>query len=205
MSEPVPGLPGNELVFKRPRSSRKYLLTRAVTALVLAVLVVVAGDLQPHVQVIAGYLIGLVAVGNAAAYALGGLFRTVLTNEGIEVRGYAHRVIPWSEVRAFRVRGLDRPELLQPDSGSAGEIGPRRLVAGSGPSWAPQWDRTALRSQRTRPRRVTVEVVRTNGRRVVLPAPIVAGPDGDSEFSDKVRQMEQWRQQWAGWQSAPLA
>ena len=73
MSEPVPGLPGSELVFKRPRSSRKYLLSRAVTALVFAGLAAVVGEfLQPHALVIAAYLIGLVAAANAAAYALGG-------------------------------------------------------------------------------------------------------------------------------------
>ena len=202
MSAPVPGLPGNELVFKRSRSSRKYLLNRAITAFVLAVLVALVGEfLQPHLLVIAGYLIGLFAVGNAAAYVLDGLYRTALTNEGIEVRGYVRRVIPWSDVSAFRVRGLDQPELLSPDPGSASPE-PRRLVAGSGLNRRPQWDVPADRRPRTRNRRVTVEVVRANGRRVVLPAPIVAGPHGDSEFPDKVRQMEQWRQQWTGWKSA---
>jgi hypothetical protein len=206
MPEPVPGLPGNELVFKRPPSSRKYLLRRAATAMIFACLAVVVGEtLQPHLLVIAGYLIALVAVGNAAAYALEGVFRTVVTNEGLEVRGYVHRMIPWSEVRAFRVRGLDQADLLPPDQSSGSELEPRRLVAGTGLRHAPQWDRPADRSSRTSTSRVTVEVVRTNGRRVVLPAPIVAGPDGDSEFADKVRQLEQWRQQSAGWQATPLA
>jgi hypothetical protein len=204
--EPVPGLPGSELVFKRPPSGRTYLLKRAVTAMIFACLAVLVGEsLQPHVLVFAGYVLGLVAVGNAAAYALEGLFRTVVTSEGIEVRGYVHRVIPWSEVRAFRVRGLNQAGILPPDRGSANESQPRRLVAGPGLRRTPQWDRPADRGSRTRPSRVTVEVVRTNGRRVVLPAPIVAGPHGDSEFADKVRQLEQWRQHSAGWQSAPLA
>ncbi len=206
MPEPVPGLPGSELVFKRPPGSRKYLLRRAVTAMIFACLAVVVGEtLQPHLLVFAGYLIAVFAAGNAAAYALDGMFRTVVTNEGIEVRGYVRRVIPWSEVRAFRVRGLDRADLLPPDPGSADQLEPRRVVAGPGLRHMPQWDRPADRSSRTRPSRVTVEVVRTNGRRVVLPAPIVAGPEGDSEFSDKVRQLEQWRQHSAGWQSSPLA
>jgi hypothetical protein len=205
MSEPVPGLPGNELVFRRSRSSRKYLLTRAVSALILAGIVAAVGvSLQPHILVIAAYLIGLVAVGNAAAYAVQGLVRTALTNEGIEVRGYVRRVIPWSEVRAFRVRGLDQPELLAPDPGSASQAEPRRLVASSRMSRMPEWDRQADRSRRARSRRVRVEVMRTTGRPVTLPAPIVAGPEGDPDFPDKVRQLEQWRQQCTGQQSAPL-
>jgi hypothetical protein len=39
---------------------------------------------------------------------------------------------------------------------------------------------------------------------VTLPVPIVTGPEGDSDFPDKVRQLEQWRQQYTGQQSAPL-
>jgi len=205
MSEPVPVLPGNELIFKRSRSSRKYLMTRAVSGLILAGIVAAAGvSLRPHILVIAAYLIGLVAAGNAAVYAVQGLFRTAVTNQGIEVRGYVRRVIPWSEVRAFRVKGLDQAELLPPDPESASQAGPRRLVASSGVSRMPEWDRQANRSPRTGSGRVTVQVVRTTGRPVTLPAPIVAGPVGDSEFPDKVRQLEHWRQQCTGQQSAPL-
>ena len=211
MSEPLAGLPGNELVVRRPRSSRKYLLTRAVKALVLAgIVAAVEVAIEPHMIVIFAYLIGLVAVGNVVAYALGGRSRTALTSEGIEVRRYGRRVIPWSEVRAFRVRGLDHPDLLPPDPRSARQVEPRKLVPSSdlnrwGPSPYPSPQAgeygifpVASLAVRTRARRVTVEVVRTNGRPVVLPAPIVAGPQGDSEFSDQVRQMEQWRQHWAG-------
>jgi hypothetical protein len=202
MSEPVPGLPGSELVFRRPRSSRKHLLTRAVTALVFAGIVAAAEKaMQPHMIVIFAYLIGLVAVGNAAAYALGGRSRTVLTSEGIEVRRYVRRVIPWSEVRAFRVRGPDLPGLLSPDPGSARQIEPRIRESITDLDLGD----LALNFPMRTPRRVTVEVVRTNGRPVVLPAPIVAGPQGDSEFGHKVRQIEQWRQYWASGQSAPQA
>lgn len=207
MSEPVPGLPGSELVFRRPRSSRKYLLTRAAKALLVAgIVAAVEVAIQPHMIVIFAYLIGLVAVGNVAAYALGGLSRTALTSEGIEVRRYARRVIPWSEVRAFRVRGRGQPELLSPDPNLARQAEPRILPAGLGDLAVAEWELLgADRSLRKRARRVTVEVVRTNGRPVVLPAPIVAGPQGDSGFSDKVRQMEQWRQHLVGGQSAPQA
>lgn len=206
MSETMLGVPGQKLVLKRSRRSRKYLLTRAVTALIFAGLIAaVAESLGAPILVSAAYLVGLYAAGNAAAYALQGRFSTVLTYEGIEVRSYFRRVIPWSDVRAFRVRGLDQPELLSPDPGSAREEEPRRLAASAGMNRLPAWDRPADRSQRTPSGRVTVEVVRRRGRRLVLPAPIVAGPQGDSEFSDKIRQMEQWRQHYAGWQSVPPA
>jgi hypothetical protein len=204
MSEPVPGLPGNEVIFRRSRGSRKYLLTRAVTALIFAgIVAALTESLQPHTLVITAYLIGAVAVGYAAAYAVQGRFRTVLTNEGIEVRGYARRVIPWSEVRAFRIR---TPEEISPGPGSASQIEPGRLVASSssGLIRAPGSDRrVAGRSRRAR--RVSVEVVRANGRPVVLPVPIVAGPEGDPEFPGKVRQMEQWRQHYAAGRPAPPA
>ena len=43
---------------------------------------------------------------------------------------------------------------------------------------------------------VSVQVLRTGGRRLVLPAPVVNGSRGDHQFTGKVRQLEEWRRRY---------
>jgi hypothetical protein len=191
-------MPGSEVVFRRARSALKPLLRRSMTALIFAILAGAVGTaLGSPFFVIAG-LLGLAGVGWAAAYVVQSSFRTVLRPDGISARGYVRRTIPWSQIAGFQVRGPDAQQLVTGDSvGSAADVaGPHRLAAGAGPRQAPIWG--ALLQARTRPptARASIAVLRTHGRPVRLPAPVVAGEEGDDHFAGDLRQLEQWRQRY---------
>jgi hypothetical protein len=134
-------------------------------------------------------LCGLAAAGYAVAYAWQGRFRTVLTPEGVRVRGYFNHFVPWSAVAGFAVRrhGADSSAL---DAGGESPAPPMTVY------------RSALRGsagpKRSRPPSllITVQVVRTNGHRLTLRAPAVTGWQSDADFDDKVALMEQWRRQY---------
>jgi hypothetical protein len=195
MSGHVPDLPGTEVVFRRDRAERQPLLRRAVIAVVFGGLAAAAGAaLGPPMFVIAGVL-GLCAAGFAAAFAWEGTFRTVLRPDGIHVRRYVSRVIPWSDVTGFRVHGHGGAQPVQPDLGADPDVRP------SGPQLGfrgPVFEHPVNQHNRRPSGRVTVAVVRAHGRHVVLPAPVVSGEQGDSLFTDKVRELEQWRQHYGG-------
>lgn len=198
MTTPVPDMPGSQLVFRRDRQVRLPLLRRGVTGVVFAGLAAAAAatKLGPPMLVIAG-VIGLAALGLITLYAWQGMFRTVVTPRGIELHGYVRHFVPWSEVAGFRVRHT-RSEAR--DDGA----GPSECLQ-AGPSAKIQVFHASVRgpepvlpagAHETRSPTVTVQVVRTSGRRLVLPAPVVSGPVGDSQFSDEVSQLEQWRQRY---------
>jgi hypothetical protein len=198
----VPDMPGNEVVFRRARSALRPLLRRCMTALIFAILAGAVGTaLGSAFFVIAG-LLGLAGVGWAAAYVVQSSFRTVLRPDGISARGYVRRTIPWSEIAGFQVRGPDAQQLVTGDSvGSAADVaGPRRLVAGAGGRAPVFTSRSGAPDRRTRPptARASIAVLRTHGRPVRLPAPVVAGEEGDEHFADDLRQLDQWRQHYGG-------
>jgi hypothetical protein len=200
MSGHVPDLPGTEVVFRRDRAERRPLLGSAAIAVVFGGLAAASGAaLGPPMFVIAG-LLGLSAAGFAAAFAYQGTFRTMLRSDGIHVRGYVSRVIPWSDVAGFQVHGHGEARPVQPDVGADHDVRP------SGPQLGfrgPVVDHVGEAQSRRASGRVTVAVVRVNGRHVVLPAPVVSGEQGDYLFTDKVRQLDQWRRHYAGVSRSP--
>jgi hypothetical protein len=124
----------------------------------------------------------------------------VLRPDGIHVRRYVSRVIPWSEVAGFRVHGHGEAQPVQADPGGDQDALPLRPQLGfRGPVFGHAPD------EHSRPPsgRVTVAVVRAHGRPVVLPAPVVNGEQGDPLFTDKVRQLDQWRRQYGGPSHSP--
>jgi hypothetical protein len=189
MTAQTPGLSGREVVFTLDRGFRKPLLQRGVFALVLAGLAAAVGTVLGTPMFIVAALCGLAAAGYAVAYAWQGRFRTVLTPEGIRVRGYFNHFVPWSAVAGFTVRR----------HGAAAA-----LAEGSGESPAPPMEvfRTTRGAGRNVKRNgpppllISVQVVRTNGHRRTLRAPAVTGWQSDADFDDKVRLMEQWRRQY---------
>jgi hypothetical protein len=147
-----------------------------------------------------GGLFGLAGVGWAAAYVVQSSFRTVLRPDGISARGYVRRTIPWSQIAGFQVRGLDAQQLVraEPAGSVADGIELRRPLAGPGLGRAAAWRGAADRRSRPSPARASIAVLRTHGRPVRLPAPVVAGEEGDDHFTDDLRQLEQWREHYGG-------
>jgi hypothetical protein len=205
VSTSVPDMPGNEVVFRRARSALKPLLRRSMTALIFAILAGAVGTgLGSPFFVIAG-LLGLAGVGWAAAYLIQSSFRTVVRPEGISARGYVRRTIPWSEVAGFQIHGLDTRQLVAGNSvASAADVaGPRRPVAGAGLGRRPVWSGAPERRTRQPTARASIAVLRRHGRPVRLPAPVVAGEEGDYHFTDDFRQLEKWRQHYGGLTNPP--
>jgi hypothetical protein len=191
-----------EVVFRRARSARRRLLRRSVTALIVAILAGAVGTVLGSLFFVIAVLFGLAGVGWAAAYAVQSSFRTVLRPDGISARGYVRRTIPWSEIAGFEVRGLDAQQLVpgEPAASAADAAGPRRLVAGARqrPIWSAAPDRRLAGTSRPPAARASIAVLRTHGRPVRLPAPVVAGEEGDDHFTDDVRELDQWRQHYGG-------
>jgi hypothetical protein len=190
MTAPASGLSGQETVFGLDRGFRKPLVQRGALSIVIGGLAVAASALLgPPMLVVAG-LCGLVAAGYAVAYAWHSRFRTVLTPEGIHVRGYFSHFIPWPDVAGFAVRnhgaapswdGSDGESPAQPIEVYRGSRSGTAMLRGN--------------SRTSRPL-VSVEVVRTNRHRLTLRAPVVTGWQDDPGFDDKVRLMEQWRRRY---------
>jgi Bacterial PH domain len=99
---------------------------------------------------------------------------TRLTARGIEIRRYRRKLVPWEAIRDIETISYDRVA----DVPVANE-------------------RTRIQSPRGRgPRTVAaVQIVRTSGHRIQLPAPLVTRSKDDPGFEDKVQMIKaRWRQ-----------
>jgi hypothetical protein len=200
VSPQVPDMPGNEVVFRRTGSARRRLLRRSVTALVIAILAGAVGTKLGSLFFVVAGLSGLAGVGWAASYVVESSFRTILRPDGISARGYVRRTILWSQIAGFEVRGSAAQQVApgEPAASQADVAEPRRLLAGYGPRQSPVWSGAPDRRTRPSTARASIAVLRTHGRPVRLPAPVVAGEEGDDHFTDDLRQLEQWRQHYGG-------
>jgi hypothetical protein len=198
MMTPVPDMPGSQPVFRRDRQVRLPLLRSGVTGVVFAGVAAAAAatKLGPLMLVIAG-VIGLAALGLIHVVRVAGDVpdRTYTAwHRASRLRASFHPVgrscrIPSAARPGGSPRRRCRPVRAPPDRPSdriqvfrASARGPEPVLpAGAHESRSPT---------------VTVQLVRTSGRRLVLPAPVVSGPVGDSQFSDEVSQLEQWRQRY---------
>jgi hypothetical protein len=99
---------------------------------------------------------------------------TRLTARGIEIRRYRRKLVPWQAIRDIETVSFDRVADVP--------------VANV---------RTRIQSPRGRgPRTVAaVQIVRTSGHRIRLPAPLVTRSKDDPNFHDKVQMIKaRWRQ-----------
>jgi hypothetical protein len=192
------GLSGREVVFTLDRGYRKPLLTRGSTALAVAVLaaVVAALGVIPALAWGVAAVFAAVALCYGARYALVGRFRTRLSPQGIEIRGYFDHLVPWSDVTGVEVTGVQATGVIL--SGPGGRLG--LSVTEDDPSGRPgagldqQLDRQDNDTSGFRSRMATVRVARAHGRRMLLRAPLVTAWQSDPEFGDKVQTIRQWWQ-----------
>jgi hypothetical protein len=190
------GLSGRDVIFTLDRGYRRPLVTRGSTVLAVAVLAVVVGafGLAPAFAWGVAAAFGAFAVCYGARYMWIGRFRTRLSPQGIEIRGYVDHFVSWSDVTGVEVTGAEATGLIL--SGPGGRLGMR--VTEADPSAQPQLPERLVSqgdsSSGFRSRLATVRVNRTRGHSLLLRAPLVTAWQSDPEFEDKVRLIHQWWQ-----------
>jgi hypothetical protein len=187
------GLSSGEVVFRPDRGFRRPLVTRGSAVLAVAVVAaVVAGlGLIPALFWGVAAVFGALALCYAARYMWVRRFRTRLSPQGIEIRGYFDHFVPWSDVTGVEATGFEATGLIL--SGSTRGIYAATEVD---PSGQPQLgEQLASRSDSgLRSRLATVRVARAHGHQLLLRAPLVTAWQGDPEFADKVQTIRQWWQ-----------
>jgi hypothetical protein len=165
---------------------RQPLLVRFIISGGLTVLLafaVVHAD-NPELLVL-GSLAGIVALYNGVVFIWRGRFRTRLTADGIEIRGYFSHFVPWAEVRAIRDEGYGASQSL--DAGY--DVGVVRYGPGSR---AATYRRGGGRTGGTTGRRARLGVIRISrhrGKSLVLRAPLVTAWAPDPYFEAKLAEL----------------
>jgi hypothetical protein len=189
------GLSGRDVTFTLDRGYRKPLVRRCAVSLVFAIIFAFcASAIAPSLMWALAAVFGAAALLYATRYVWAGRFRTRLSAEGIEIRGYFNHRVPWSNVAGFETGGYNAPKrsltpatpYLKPSDAidtSYATVRLRRMRAGHGNSTAGY-----------RARLATVRVNRTRGHSLLLRAPLVTAWQSDPEFEDKVRLIHQWWQ-----------
>jgi hypothetical protein len=190
------GLSGRDVVFSLDRGYRRPLMTRGSTILVITVLAAVVAvlGLVPDFAGGVAAALGALALCYAARYLWVGRFRTRLSAEGIEIRGYFNHRVPWSDVTGIEVTSAEATGLIL-----SGPGGRRSMhVTEVDPSAQAQLSERVVSQGDSasgfRSRLATVRVTRTRGHSLLLRAPLVTAWQSDPEFEDKVRLIQQWWQ-----------
>lgn len=176
-----PGLPGSDLEFRLPRAYRQPALRRFAGLAVLTVLLALTP--LPAAVHGAAWLTGVLAAVYGIAYVWRGRFATRTTSRGIEARGYVNHFVPWEDVAGLDTGGSAPADARLSDGYSGAQYVHATIsggvVLGAGDAAGRQG------------RLATVQVVRTSGRRLRLPAPLVTGWAADPDFDDKARQLQE--------------
>jgi len=186
------GLSGGEVVFRLDPGFRRPLLTRGSTVLAVAVVAAVVAGLG----VIPAFAWGVaaafaaLALCYAARYVWVGRFRTRLSPQGIEIRGYFDHFVPWPDVTGVEVTRPEATGLIL--SGSTRGM----HVTEVDPSTQPQLGEQLAGADESGlgVKLATVRVARSHGHRLLLRAPLVTAWQEDPEFENKVQTIRQWWQ-----------
>jgi hypothetical protein len=171
---------GPDIEYRLGRQYRRPTLMRFLGMSALTVICIVT----PLTALDAGAAIfGALAVYFGVSYVWRGRFRTRVTSRGIEVRGYFNRFVPWEQVRDIEVSALGSDRVGLDDNFGTAEIarfgrGGSRVVA------SPITGRNIARL-------AGIAVVKADGHKVRLRAPLVSGWAADPEFDDKARQLHE--------------
>ena len=176
-----PGLPGSDLEFRATPQFRRPARSRFLTMAVLTVVIV----LMPFVVLRdAAWLTGALAVVFGVTFLWRGRFATRVTSRGIEAHGYVNHFVPWDEVAGLEIGGYGAADARLDDDYASAQFARRgSLAAGGGRSVGDPSGRQA--------RLATIKVVRANGHKLLLPAPIVSSWAPDPAFADKARQLQE--------------
>jgi hypothetical protein len=176
-----------DVVYRLSRQYRKPMLTRFV---VLVVLTAICVAVRTPILYVVAYVTGPLAAIFGVLCLWQGRFATKVTGRGIEVRGYFNHFLPWDDVRDIEVSGWTAGD-LGVDEDYGGQVYASGSVRGS-----------SLRVSRVSPNRMAhlarIKVVRANGHKLRLRAPMVSGWASDPDFTDKARQLDQLVARYAG-------
>ncbi len=179
------GLPGRDTVFVLGRGYRVPLLRRGAVALVFAgaAASLASSGFLPLLTWAAAAVFGAATLYQGILYLWQGRFRTRLSAQGIEARGYFDHFIPWSDVIRIDAGGV---------SAADSEAAPVTGAPWDSPAKQPL-SRVVHRSEGGyRARLAAVRVTQRSGRSLLLRAPLVTSWQDDPQFEDKARLIEQW-------------
>lgn len=171
---------GPDIEYRLSREYRRPALMRFAGMVALTVVCIVT----PLAFLDTGAAIfGALAVYFGVSYLWRGRFRTRVTSRGIEVRGYVNHFVPWDEVRDIEVRALGSDRAGLDDDFGTSEFA-RMGRGGSRVVTSPNAGRNISRL-------ASIAVVKANGHKVLLRAPLVSGWAADPDFDDKARQLHE--------------
>jgi hypothetical protein len=190
------GLSGRDVVFTLGRGYRRPLVRRCAVSLVFSAILAfcASNGIAAVVTWVLAAVFGAAALIYAARYAWSGRFRTRLSAEGIEIRGYLNHRVPWSDVTGLETAGYNAPKRsltpATPYLARSGAINTGYDTVRRGRRRGNQLNSTAG----YRAKLATVRVTRSRGHSLLLRAPLVTAWQSDPEFEDKVRLIHQWWQ-----------
>jgi hypothetical protein len=172
---------GPDVEYRLSRQYRRPTLMRFVAMAALSVLCIVTPLAFLNTAGVA--ILGALAVYFGVSYVWRGRFRTRVTSRGIEVRGYFNHFVPWEQVRDIEVSALGSDRVGLDDN--FGTTQSARM--GRGGSRVVTSTNTGRRIARL----ASIAVVKADGHRVLLHAPLVSGWAADPDFDDKARQLHE--------------
>jgi hypothetical protein len=168
------------VTFILPRGFRWPLIQRGV---MLAVLTGIGLLLWKTPFAVVPFLSGPFLIGYIVIYIWRGRFRTLVTSEGIAIRGYLDHFVPWHDYGRFEVRkyGTERPL-------SSAQLPPNILLRTQRGIIRGGRSKSGLaRTSGAAAMLAVIYLVRTDGRVVMLRAPLVASWKHDPYFDSKVQ------------------
>jgi hypothetical protein len=190
---------GEDVIFTLERGYRTAYLRRGVAMLIVAALCGFAAVNSGFIAfgaTVAAALLGIGGLHSLGKYFWSLRFRTRLSPEGIEARGYLKHFVRWSDIVGIESRGYELPghqPLNPPYMTPSGRIDRGYASVGAGRSGYVRARRSGSMGG-IRARLYTVRIKRSHGRRLVLPAPVVTAWQSDPKFEDKLRLIHKWWQ-----------
>jgi hypothetical protein len=160
--------------YRRPARAYFFFMAALTAVLAASRLTVLEG---------AAVITGALSVFFGVSYVWRGRFRTRVTSRGIEIHGYFNHFVPWEQVRDIEVT----------------EFGPHQTPPGRESSCGPHYTRlrltgasaSSIRSPGGASPLASIAVVRADGSKLMLRAPLVSGWAADPEFDFKAWQLDQ--------------
>lgn len=170
---------GPDIEYRLSTQYRRPALVRFCVTAALTVIFAVTGlPILDGAAAITGALAGYFGL----SFLWRGRFRTRVTSRGVEVRGYFNHLVPWEQVRDIEVSGFG-PDQMPLDESFDTQQYTRMRVRGAGVA-------NARSPGSGMSRLASISVVRADGHKVRLRAPLVSGWAADPDFDDKARQLE---------------